>query len=104
MKNDGFMDGHRVARVLAVAVPATIFLLWWSVWGDRGEVVATDTVDGVIVEMTGRTCRIRAPEAEETRLLCPQGAAPGMTVRLNRMRYESGERRYAFAPVGIDKP
>lgn len=104
MTGDGFFEGHRVARLLAVAVPAAIFLVWWGVRGDRGEVVSIELVDGVVVEQSGKTCLIRTLAGEDTRLLCPKNTARGSTLRLQRMHHESGELRFALAPTGAAAP
>ncbi len=45
----GFLRGHQVSRLLAVAVPLGMFLVWWSIWGAHGDVVSQREVTAVVL-------------------------------------------------------
>ncbi len=95
--SDGFADGHRLARVLAIAVPLGLFLLWWALRGGPGEIIEESEVAAVVIERKDRTCLIRSAQNEEARLLCPELMEAGMNVQLTRSLYDSGEIRYALS-------
>jgi hypothetical protein len=100
---EGFTRGHRVSRVLAVAIPVAMFLVWWSIWGTTADVISVTEVSGEVVRNDGRTCLVRAQSGESAHLLCPKRYMAGMKLRLSRTQFSSGDLRFALVP-GKDKP
>ena len=95
MRDDGFMRGHSVSRVLAVAVPVAIFLVWWGVWGPGGgQKISVTEVSGEVIQNEGRVCLVRAQGGETARLLCPKRYTARAKLRLQRVVYDSGEVRF----------
>jgi hypothetical protein len=90
----GFLRGHQVARVLAVAVPLTMFLLWWSIWGTHGDVVSTREVPAIVLRDEGKTCLVRVESGEEVRIIKPRNVTVGMRVRMLRSEYDNGDLRF----------
>jgi hypothetical protein len=99
MSGDGFFRGHQVSRVLGVAIPLAMFLVWWGVWGTRGEVISITEVSAEVVSIDPKTCLVRVESGEEVRILKPRNAVPGMQLRLRRTEYEDGE--LYFEPVRL---
>jgi hypothetical protein len=99
MSTEGFFRGHQVARALAIAVPLSVFLIWWGIWGRQGEVETITEVAGEVVQVDGKTCLVRTKTMQTARLLCPKTLRQGMPVRLTQTRFESGELRLALALV-----
>jgi hypothetical protein len=95
---EGFVRGHRVARILGIAVPLAIVLVWWGVWGGQGKVAEVTNVSGVVIKDDGKTCLVRAGTGQTVRILCPGARKQGDVLQLRQTRYESGELRYALAP------
>jgi hypothetical protein len=94
MSGDGFLRGHQVSRVLGVAVPVAVFLVWWGWSGGRGDVVAEAIETGRVVERSGKTCLVETAGGERTRLWCPPRMEAGTAVRIRRLTHESGELRF----------
>jgi hypothetical protein len=94
MGADGFLRGHQVSRVLGVAVPLAMFLVWWGVWGARGDVVSVTEVSAVVVSDDGKTCLVRVDSGEQVRILKPRQVVTGMRLRLRRTEHEDGELRF----------
>ena len=90
----GFLRGHQVARVLAVAVPLAMFLVWWGIWGTHGDVVAENEVVAVVLSDEGKTCLVRVESGEEVRIIKPRNVTVGMRLRMQRREYENGELRF----------
>jgi hypothetical protein len=95
---EGFVRGHRVARILGIAVPLVIVLVWWGIWGGQGNVARVTTVSGVVMQDDGKTCLVRAGTGQTVRILCPGTRKKGELLKLRQTLYESGELRYALAP------
>jgi hypothetical protein len=91
---DGFLRGHQVARVLGIAIPLVMILVWWGIWGDHGEVRSVSETTAVVIRDEGRTCLVRVATGEEVRVFRPANAREGMTVRMTRTEYRSGELRF----------
>ena len=90
----GFLRGHQVARVLAVAVPLAMFLVWWGIWGTHGDVVSENEVVAVVLSDEGKTCLVRVESGEEVRIIKPRNVTVGMRLRMQRREYENGELRF----------
>jgi len=97
MGNDGFFRGHQVSRVLGVAVPLAMFLVWWGVWGLGGDVVSVTEVTAEVVSDDGRTCLVKVESGEQVRILKPRNVTKGMRLQLRRTEYEDGELH--FEPI-----
>jgi hypothetical protein len=94
MGADGFFRGHQVSRVLGVAVPLAIFLVWWGVWGVRGEVISETEVTAVVVSDDGKTCLVRVDSGQQVRVIKPRNVIRGMRLRMRRTEYDDGELRF----------
>jgi hypothetical protein len=94
MSSDGFFRGHQVSRVLGVAVPLAIFLVWWGVWGARGEVVTITEVTATVVSDDGKTCLVQVESGEQVRIIKPRNVTNGMRLRMRRTEYDDGELRF----------
>jgi hypothetical protein len=92
-----------VARVLGIAIPLTMFLVWWGVWGNQGKVTAVSETTAVVIRDEGRTCLVRVVTGEEVRVFRPLNLREGMTVRMTRTQYRSGELRFDLitAPASL---
>ncbi len=97
MGNDGFLRGHQVSRVLGVAVPLAMFLVWWGVWGLGGDVISVTEVTAEVVSDDGRTCLVKVESGEHVRILKPRNVTRGMRLQLRRTEYDDGELR--FEPI-----
>jgi hypothetical protein len=93
---DGFWRGHQLARALGIALPLTIFLVWWGMSGGTADVVATREVSAVVIKDEGKTCLVRVESGQEVRILKPRNLREGMRVRMRRISYDNGELRYAL--------
>jgi hypothetical protein len=91
---DGFGRGHSVARVLAIAIPLAMFLVWWGIWGGSGDVVSETEVTAIVVRDEGKTCLVRIDSGEEVRIFKPRNLKAGMTVRMRRTEHDDGELRF----------
>jgi hypothetical protein len=98
MSGDGFARGHQLARVLGVGIPLAIFLVWWSISGNDGDVVAATVVSARIIADEGKTALVLVDEGKQVRILKPRNAAKGDPLRMTRTQYESGELRYTPLP------
>lgn len=96
----GFLRGHQVARVLAVAVPLAMFLVWWGIWGTHGEVVSEREVAAVVLSDEGKTCLVRVDSGQEVRIIKPRNVTVGMRLRMRRVEYDNGQLRFDL--VGRD--
>jgi len=101
---NGFLRGHQVARVLGIAVPLTMFLVWWGVWGNHGRVRAVSETTAVVIREEGHTCLIRVVSGEEVRVFRPMNLHQGMTVRMTRTEYRSGELRFDLITAPASPP
>jgi hypothetical protein len=90
----GFLRGHQVARLLAVAVPLSMFLVWWSIWGAHGDLVSAREVPAIVLRDEGKTCLVRVESGEEVRIIKPRNVTAGMRVRMLRSEYDNGELRF----------
>ncbi len=100
---EGFLRGHRVSRVLAVAVPLAMFMVWWGIWGGHADVVSESEVIGKVLRDEGRTCLVRIESGEEVRILKPRNVKAGMQLRMHRTEYEDGALHFeAIAQVRPD--
>jgi uncharacterized OB-fold protein len=88
-----------VARVLAIAVPLAMFLVWWGVWGGGGEVTSVSEVAAVILRDEGKTCLVRVDSGEEVRIIKPRNLRVGMRVNMTRTEYDNGELRFDLKSV-----
>jgi hypothetical protein len=94
MAADGFFRGHQVSRVLGVAVPLAMFLVWWGVWGARGEVIAISEVTAEVVSDDGKTCLVQVESGQQVRIIKPRNVTTGMRLRMRRTEYDDGELRF----------
>lgn len=90
----GFLRGHQVARVLAVAVPLAIFLVWWGIWGAHGDLVSELEVAAIVTRDDGKTCVVRVESGQEVRIIKPRNVVVGMRLRMRRSEYDNGELRF----------
>lgn len=97
MARDGFATGHGVARLVAMALPVVMFLVWWRMQGDHGEVVARSEASAVVEQVEGRTVMVRVATGERVRILHLFPMHNGMPLRMQRLQYEDGKVR--FEPV-----
>jgi hypothetical protein len=102
MGNDGFFRGHQVSRVLGVAVPLAMFLVWWGVWGLGGDVISVTEVTAEVVSDDGKTCLVKVESGEQVRILKPRNATIGTRLQLRRTEYDDGELR--FDPILRARP
>lgn len=91
---DGFLRGHQVARVLGMAIPLAMILVWWGVWGTTGKVKSVSETTAVVIRADERICLVRVVTGEEVRLFRPRNVREGMTVRMTRTEYHNGELRF----------
>ena len=104
MAGDGFSRGHQVSRVLAIAVPVVIIVVWWSSKTGHGDVVSQSVVRAEIVRVDGRTALVRVASGEEVRIVTPPDARKGMTLSMQRTVYEDGEQVFRrMASSGSDE-
>jgi hypothetical protein len=90
----GFLRGHQVARVLAVAVPLAMFLVWWGIWGTHGDLISEREVSAVVLSDEGKTCLVRVDSGQEVRIIKPRNVIAGMRLRMRRSEYDNGELRF----------
>ncbi|HXC59558.1 MAG TPA: hypothetical protein VN645_09585 [Steroidobacteraceae bacterium] len=91
--DSGFQRGHQVSRVLAVAVPLAMFLVWWGIWG-TGEVKSVSETTAVVTQVDRRTCLVRIATGEQVRIIKERDLREGMTVRMRRTDYTRGKPRF----------
>lgn len=91
---DGFLRGHQVARILGIAIPLTMILAWWGIWGSHGKVKSVSETTAIVIRDEGRTCLVRVVTGEEVRVFKPRNAREGMTVPMTRTEYRNGELRF----------
>jgi hypothetical protein len=103
MSTEGFARGHQVARVLGIAVPLALFLVWWGVWGGHGEQTRVSEVTAVVEKDEGKTCLVRVATGQEVRVFKPRNVKVGMQVRMTRTEYEGGQLRFDLIGV-VAKP
>lgn len=94
MSTDGFFRGHQVSRVLGVAVPLAMFLVWWGVWGGHGDAVSVTEVVAVVEQDDGKTCLVRVESGEQVRVIKPRNVKAGMRLKMKRTEFDNGELRY----------
>jgi hypothetical protein len=94
MGNDGFFRGHQVSRVLGVAVPLAMFLVWWGVWGTHGDEISVTEVTAVVISDEGKTCLVRVESGEQVRIIKPRNVTNGMRLQMRRTEYDNGELRF----------
>jgi hypothetical protein len=97
MSLDGFAEGHRLARAIGWLIPVAMLILVFVVLVGRGRLSGTTEVDGKVLERAGRSCLVQATDGDQVWLLCPAAVKAGMAVRMKRLEYTSGKRRYALA-------
>ena len=97
MSLDGFAEGHRLARAIGWLIPIAMLVLVFVVMVGRGKLTGTSEVDGKVLERAGRSCLVQTTDGDQVRVLCPAAVQAGMAVRLQRLEYSSGKRRYALA-------
>jgi hypothetical protein len=99
---DGFAEGHRVSRVLAIGVPLAIFLVWWGWNGGARKLKVATEVSGTVIRDDGKTGLVRAQSGEEARVVMPGKLESGAVVRLRRNEFDNGDLRFdllASTPV-----
>jgi hypothetical protein len=94
MSADGFFRGHQVSRVLGVAIPLAMFLVWWGVWGGHGDTRSVTEVTAIVEQVDGKTCLVRVESGEQVRVIKPRNVKTGMRLRMRRTEYDNGELRY----------
>jgi hypothetical protein len=94
MSKDGFAEGHRVSRVLAIGVPIAIFMVWWGMNGGTKDLKSVTEVGGTVIRDDGKTGLVRTQSDEEVRLVMPGTKQQGEVVRLRRHEYDNGELRF----------
>jgi hypothetical protein len=97
---DGFADGHWLARIVGWLIPIAILLIIWVGLAGRGKLVGTREVEGTFLERHGRVCLVETTEGDRVRLPCTRAFEQGEKLRLKRLDYASGKRRYAL----LDSP
>jgi hypothetical protein len=106
VSDDGFLRGHRVARIVGIAVPLTLFLVWWAFSGGRGEITSISEVSALVLSDDGRTCLVRIDSGEQVRVFKPRDAKAGSRLRMRRTLYDNGDVRFdpvaSIAPVGAE--
>ena len=86
-------------------MPLAMFLVWWGVWGSRGEVISVREVTAVVLSDDGKTCLVQVESGQQVRIIKPRNAAVGMQLRMRRTEYDDGELRFdAVAGGGADMP
>lgn len=91
--DSGFERGHRIARVLAIAVPLAMVLAWWGLSG-HGKIKSVSETTAVVTHLDTRTCLVRIPTGQQVRILRAAGLSEGMTVRMKRIEYTDGTLRF----------
>lgn len=91
--DSGFQRGHRLARVLSIAVPLAMLLGWWGIWG-TGEVKSVSETTAVVTRVDARTCLVRIATGEQVRIIKERDLRAGMTVRMRRTDYTRGKPRF----------
>lgn len=94
MSDRGFVRGHSVARVLAIAVPLVVLAIWWGSRNDHGAVSSITEVPAVVVRIEGRTCLVRLQTGEQVRIIRWPELREGLAIRLARTQYKDGAIRY----------
>jgi hypothetical protein len=94
MSTDGFFRGHQVSRLLGVAVPLAMFLVWWGMWGARGEVISVTEITAVVEQTDLKTCLVRVASGQQVRVLKPRNVTVGTRLRMRRTEYDDGELRF----------
>jgi hypothetical protein len=80
--------------VLGVAVPLAMFLVWWGVWGTRGDEISVTEVTAVVISDDGKTCLVRVESGEQVRIIKPRNVTNGMRLQMRRTEYDNGELRF----------
>jgi hypothetical protein len=83
-----------VARVLGIAIPLGMFLLWWGIWGGHAEVKSVSETRATVASCEGRTCIVRVASGESVRIFKARNLVVGMDVRMTRTEYGDGELRF----------
>lgn len=94
VEDSGFARGHSVARVMAVAVPLSMFLVWWGVWGSHGDTKSVSETTATVESCEGRTCLVRVATGEQVRIFRARNMVPAMNVRMTRTEYSDGQLRF----------
>ena len=92
--SDGFLRGHQAARILGIAIPLTMVLVWWGLWGSHGKVKSVSETTAIVIRVDERTCLVRVESGEEVRVFKPRNVREGMTVPVTRTEYRNGELRF----------
>jgi hypothetical protein len=100
--DSGFQRGHRVARVLAVAVPVAMLLIWWGVSG-HGKVKSVSETTAVVTRVDARTCLVRIPTGEQVRIIKVPNLREGGTVRMTRTEYADGTLRFELITAPLSR-
>lgn len=98
----GFARGHSVARVLGVAIPLAMFLVWWGIWGGHAEVRSVSETRATVLGCEGRTCTVRVASGEQVHILKLRNIVVGMELRMTRTEFTDGELR--FEPITARQP
>jgi hypothetical protein len=99
VEDSGFARGHSVARVLGIAVPLGMFLIWWGIWGGHAEVKSISETRATVVSCEGRTCMVRVDSGQNVRIFKARNLVEGMNVRMTRTEYSDGELRFELITV-----
>jgi len=101
--DSGFQRGHRVARVLAIAVPLAMVLAWWGMSG-HGKVKSVSETTAEVTRIDERTCLVRVASGEQVRIIKQPGLRQGMTVRMTRTEYADGTLRFEPITAPLSTP
>jgi len=104
VEDAGFARGHSVARLLAVAVPLCMFLVWWGIRGHHADVRSISETTATVLSCEGRTCLVRVASGEQVRILKARNLEPAMQVRMTRTEYEDGELRFELITARPSSP
>jgi hypothetical protein len=99
VEETGFARGHSVARLLGIAIPLAMFLVWWGIWGGHADVKSVSETTGSVLDCEGRTCTVRVASGEQVHVLKPRNLVIGMQVRMTRTEYTDGELRFDLVTV-----
>jgi hypothetical protein len=104
VEDTGFARGHSVARLLGIAIPLAMFLMWWGIWGGHADVKSVSETTGSVLGCEGRTCTVRVATGEQVHVLKPRNLVVGMKVRMMRTEYTDGELRFELVTAQPASP
>ena len=104
VEDTGFARGHSVARLLGIAIPLAMFLVWWGIWGGHADVKSVSGTTGSVLGCEGRTCTVRVATGEQVHVLKPRNLVVGMKVRMMRTEYTDGELHFELVTAQPASP